>query len=66
MHGLTIRWSLQGTPEGTGDRLRSYVLEESAPRFAGMPGLLGAAPLGDGRVLIVLDLPELVGAEPAA
>ncbi|MFC7690913.1 chemotaxis protein CheA [Paeniroseomonas aquatica] len=34
--------------------------------LAGMPGLLGAAPLGDGRVLIVLDLPELVGAEPAA
>jgi two-component system chemotaxis sensor kinase CheA len=29
--------------------------------LAGVPGLLGAAPLGDGQVLIVLDLPELVG-----
>jgi two-component system chemotaxis sensor kinase CheA len=27
----------------------------------GMPGLLGTALLGDGRVLMVLDLPELVG-----
>lgn len=39
MHGLTIRWSLQGAPEGTADRLRRYVVEESAPRFAAMPGL---------------------------
>jgi len=38
-HGLTIRWSLQGVPEGTGDRLRSYVLEESAPRSAGLADL---------------------------
>ena len=28
--------------------------------LAGMPGLLGSALLGDGRVLLVLDLPELI------
>ncbi len=33
--------------------------------LAGMPGLLGAAPLDDGQVLMVLDVPELVGEEPA-
>jgi len=39
MHGLTIRWSLQGAPEGTVEALRAYVLEQSAPRFAAMPEL---------------------------
>jgi two-component system chemotaxis sensor kinase CheA len=29
--------------------------------LARMPGVLGAALLGDGRVLLVLDLPELIG-----
>nr|WP_245215687.1 chemotaxis protein CheA [Pararoseomonas baculiformis] len=29
--------------------------------LAGMPGLLGTAMLGDGRVLLVLDLPGLIG-----
>jgi two-component system chemotaxis sensor kinase CheA len=28
--------------------------------LAGMPGMLGTALLGDGRVLVVLDLPELL------
>lgn len=39
MHGLTIRWSLRGAPEGTAEVLRTYVREESAPRFAAMAGL---------------------------
>jgi two-component system chemotaxis sensor kinase CheA len=29
--------------------------------LSGMPGMLGTALLGDGRVLMVLDLPELIG-----
>ena len=29
--------------------------------LATMPGILGTALLGDGRVLMILDLPELVG-----
>jgi two-component system, chemotaxis family, sensor kinase CheA len=29
--------------------------------LAGMPGLLGAALLGDGRLLMVLDMPRLIG-----
>jgi len=37
--GLTIHWSLMGSPEGTGDRLRAYVQEESLERFSGMAGL---------------------------
>jgi two-component system chemotaxis sensor kinase CheA len=28
--------------------------------LSGMPGLLGTALMGDGRVLMVLDLPELM------
>ena len=40
MHGLTIRWSLMGTPAGTEQTLRDYVRETSAPRFTGMPGLV--------------------------
>ena len=39
MHGLTIRWSLQGAAADTADVLRAYVREESLPRFDGMPGL---------------------------
>lgn len=29
--------------------------------LAAMPGILGTALLGDGRVLMILDLPELIG-----
>ncbi len=39
MYGLTIRWSLLGCAEGTDAALRSYVRDESMPRFAGRPGL---------------------------
>lgn len=40
MYGLTVRWSLLGTPAGTEQALRSYVREESLQRFSGMPGLV--------------------------
>ena len=40
MYGLTVRWSLAGTPPGTEDRLRDYVQETSVARFTGMPGLV--------------------------
>jgi hypothetical protein len=40
MHGLTIRWSLLGTPAGTEDALREYVRDTSVERFTGMPGLV--------------------------
>ncbi len=40
MYGLTVRWSLSGTPPGTEDRLRDYVHETSLARFSGMPGLV--------------------------
>ena len=40
MYGLTVRWSLSGTPPGTEDRLREYVRESSQARFTGMPGLV--------------------------
>ena len=39
MYGLTIRWSLLGTREGTEQALRDYVRDESAARFTGMAGL---------------------------
>jgi len=39
VYGLTIHWSLLGTPEGTAERLRAYVQAESLERFTGMPGL---------------------------
>ncbi len=39
MFGLTIRWSLLGSPEGTDAALRAYVTDQSVPRFTGMPGL---------------------------
>ena len=29
--------------------------------LSGMPGVQGTALLGDGRVLLVLDLPEMIG-----
>ncbi len=40
MYGLTVRWSLLGTPAGTDQRLRDYVRDTSAPRFTGMAGLV--------------------------
>ena len=40
MYGLTVRWSLMGTPAGTDQLLRDYVRDTSAPRFSGMPGLV--------------------------
>ncbi len=40
MYGLTVRWSLQGTPPGTEDALRAYVRDTSVDRFTGMPGLV--------------------------
>jgi hypothetical protein len=39
-YGLTVRWSLSGTPVDTEQRLRDYVRDSSAPRFTGMPGLV--------------------------
>ena len=40
MHGLTIRWSLMGTPTGTEEVLRAYVTDTSVARFTAMPGLV--------------------------
>jgi hypothetical protein len=40
MYGLTVRWSLLGTPAGTDALLRDYVRDTSVPRFTGMPGLV--------------------------
>jgi hypothetical protein len=39
MHGLTVRWSLEGAPEGVEESLASYVAETSHARFTGRPGL---------------------------
>jgi hypothetical protein len=39
MHGLTVRWSLDGAPEGVEDALRAYVEATSHARFTGKPGL---------------------------
>lgn len=40
MYGLTVRWSLMGTPAGTEEKLRDYVRDTSIPRFTDMPGLV--------------------------
>jgi hypothetical protein len=40
MYGLTVRWSLSGTPAGTDEQLRAYVRDTSVARFTGMPGLV--------------------------
>ena len=40
MYGLTVRWSLSGSPAGTDQLLRDYVRDTSVPRFTGMPGLV--------------------------
>ena len=39
MHGLTVRWSLKGAPEGVEDALQAYVEATSHPRFSGRKGL---------------------------
>lgn len=37
MHGLTVRWSLDGAPSGVEQTLASYVAETSHARFTGKP-----------------------------
>lgn len=39
MFGLTVRWALVGTPNGTLEALKAYVEDESHTRFAGLEGL---------------------------
>jgi hypothetical protein len=39
MHGLTVRWSLDGTACAVMAQLRAYVRDSSHPRFSGMEGL---------------------------
>jgi len=39
MHGLTVRWSLEGAPDGVEQSLASYVSDTSHARFTGRPGL---------------------------
>ena len=39
MLGLTIRWSLEGAPDGVEEELASFVAETSHARFTGMAGL---------------------------
>lgn len=39
MHGLTVRWSLEGLPESVADELAAYVASTSHARFTGMAGL---------------------------
>ncbi|MDQ3424086.1 MAG: hypothetical protein M3510_12085 [Actinomycetota bacterium] len=39
MHGLTVRWSLEGADPDVLPRLRDYVRDRSYPRFTDMEGL---------------------------
>ena len=39
MHGLTVRWSLAGAPDGVAEELRTYVEDTSHARFTGKEGL---------------------------
>jgi hypothetical protein len=39
MHGLTVRWSLDGAPDGVEQALASYVSDSSHARFTGKEGL---------------------------
>jgi hypothetical protein len=39
MHGLTVRWSLEGAPDGVEEALGAYVETTSHPRFTGRAGL---------------------------
>jgi hypothetical protein len=39
LHGLTVRWSLAGAPQGVEQALASYVADTSHARFTGKAGL---------------------------
>jgi hypothetical protein len=39
MHGLTVRWSLEGAPDGVEEALATYVRDTSHARFTGRQGL---------------------------
>ncbi len=39
MKGLTVRWSLESSPDGVEDALAAYVADTSHARFTGMAGL---------------------------
>lgn len=39
MKGLSVRWSLEGAPEGVEQRLADYVAQSSYAKFTGMAGL---------------------------
>ena len=39
MHGLTVRWSLDGAPDGVEQELAAYVADSSHARFTGKDGL---------------------------
>ena len=39
MHGLTVRWSLAGAPDGVEEALSTYVRDTSHARFTGQDGL---------------------------
>jgi hypothetical protein len=39
MLGLTVRWSLENSPDGVEDELATYVADTSHAKFTGMPGL---------------------------
>ena len=39
MHGLTVRWSLVGAPDGVEDALRAYVEATSHSRYSGRKDL---------------------------
>src|SRR3954451_14920332 len=39
MHGLTVRWSLRGAPDGVEQSLASYVAETSHAQFTAKDGL---------------------------
>jgi two-component system chemotaxis sensor kinase CheA len=46
--------------DSVGERL-DVLLRPMSGLLSGMPGVQGTALLGDGRVLLVLDLPEMIG-----
>jgi two-component system chemotaxis sensor kinase CheA len=46
--------------DGLSERL-DVLLRPMTGLLSGLPGVQGTALLGDGRVLLVLDLPELIG-----
>jgi hypothetical protein len=39
MHGLTVRWTLEGAPDGVEEALATYVRDTSHARFTGKQGL---------------------------